>query len=125
MPDKQNTSLPQSLIAVKDLFGLSAAAKRLVEAIAHGVGRWAYPWEHRRNAAADIEVFRRWAKAFREEGLGIGGLDLSLGERTALRLTAQELRRQEHREAIAVQAVAEFRQNPDEFRGSEEPLDRE
>ncbi len=125
MPDEQNTSLPHSLIAVKDVFGLSAPAKRLVEAIAHGVGRWAYPWERRRNVVADIEVFRSWAKALREEGVDIGHLELSLEERTAWRVTAQELRRQEHREAIAVQALAEFRQNPDEFHGSDRPLDLE
>jgi len=85
----------------------------------------AYPWERRRNAVADIEVFRSWAKALREEGVAIGQLDLSLEERTALRVTAQELRRQEHREAIAVQALAEFREKPEEFRGSDQSMDLE
>lgn len=123
MSEDKDSSLPTALVQIKDVLGLSAPLKRLVEAIVHGVGRWAYPIELRRNTTAEIETFRQWNKAITESGLSIGNVDLTLQERAALRVTAQEIRRQEHREAIAAQAVAAVRANPGEFNGSDDPLD--
>lgn len=115
--------LPPALVQVKDVLGLSEPGKRLVDAIAHGIGRWVYPWERRRNASADIAIFREAARALREEGFAIEGATLSLEERAAVRFTAQELHRQENREAIAARAVSEFLDAPNSFAGSDEPLD--
>jgi hypothetical protein len=82
-----------------------------------------YPTEVRRNAAAEIDVFRQWNEAIKSQSLTVGNIDLTIQDRTVLRVTAQETRRQEHREAIATQALAEVRARPDEFTGTDEPLD--
>lgn len=123
MSEDQDSSLPTALIQIRDVLGLSAPLKRLVEAISYGVGRWVYPIEVRRNTATEIEAFRQWSKAIKDEGLSVGNFDLTLQERAAFRVAAQEVRRQQRREAIAAEALAEVRASPDDFRGSDEPLD--
>jgi hypothetical protein len=55
-----------------------------------------------------VSAFREWSKAFREEGLNITAADLSVQERALLRVSAEETRHQQNREAIAAGAVREF-----------------
>lgn len=123
MTDDKNSPLPTALVQIRDVLGFSAPLQRLVEAISHGVGRWVYPVELRRNTDAEIKAFRAWAKAAREEGIQASQFELTLHERTAIRVSSQETRRQEHREAISAQAIDEVRARPQEFSGSEVPLD--
>src|SRR5262249_39376657 len=48
--------------------------------------------------------------ALREEGLPAQGAEMSLEERTVVRIVAQETRNQKNREAIAVHAIEELKQ---------------
>jgi hypothetical protein len=107
MPDEK-PPLPSPLIKITDVLGLSEPGKRLVDAIVHGVGEWAYPWQRNRNTRADIDAFKQWSRALRKEGLPATSIELSLEQRAALRVSSQEVRRQQNREAIAAQAVTEF-----------------
>ena len=61
-----------------------------------------------RRTAADVKAFRAWAKAFKKEGIPVNAAELSLVERTVVRVTSQTLKHQENREAIAAHAVQEF-----------------
>jgi hypothetical protein len=109
MADADVPKAPSALVNITDALGLSKPATRLVEAIAAGVGEWAYPTTLKRRTAAEISAFKSWAREFRKEGIPIAAGELELGERAALRLTTQEIRKQENREAVAVQAVEEFK----------------
>src|SRR5689334_11526457 len=125
MPEDEGSNLPAALIQIRDVLGFSEPTKRLLSAISHGVGRLTYPWERRRNAEADADAFRIVTKAIQEAGTSVIGVEASLEERTKFRVTAQEVRRQQHREQIAVQAIAEVCERPGEFAASEIPVDFE
>jgi hypothetical protein len=110
MNSNDKPQLPAALVQVKDVLGVSEPAKALVEAIVRGVGEWAYPWVQRRKSRADIQRFQEWCRALREEGLPAQGAEMSLEERTVVRVVAQETRHQRNREAIAVHAIEELKQ---------------
>ena len=121
--DSKNASRASALIEVKDLFGLSGAAKIIAEGIVRGVGEWLRPWQTGRNAKAEVAAYQRWSEALRKDGLPVNIADLTLGDRTALRVSAQHERHQLNREAVAVQVIEEVRSNPDEVNSTGKPLD--
>src|SRR5262245_50472568 len=104
----ENSKLPAGLVHITDVFGMSAPAKRLIEAIAHGVGEWAYPWQSHRKAKADAKALRTVTAALKKEGLAIETAQLTLEDRALMRLTAQIQRQQQNREEVALHAIEEF-----------------
>lgn len=114
---------PAALIEVKDLFGLSGAAKLIAEGIVRGVGEWVRPWQTGRAAKADVAAYQKWSEALRRDGLPANAAELSLGERTTLRLSAQNERHQLNREGVAVQIIEEVRTKPEEVSAVGKPID--
>ena len=99
-----------TLIKVSDLFGASRPAVRLIEAIERGVGNILKPLQMRRIAKAEIYNFNLWQMALEQSGLRTKSADLTLQDRAAVRLIAQEIQRQDNREAIALEAAREFKE---------------
>jgi hypothetical protein len=97
-----------ALIKVSDIFGASKPAVRLIEAVERGVGNLLRPWQQRRIADAEISNFERWQSALEKSGLSAKSAELTLQDRATVRLVAQEVQRQNNREAIAIEAAIEF-----------------
>ncbi|MBB4374301.1 hypothetical protein GGD63_007131 [Bradyrhizobium sp. cir1] len=114
--DSKGEDRPSALVQVKDLLGLSGAAKIIAEGVVHGVGAWLKPTLTKRQAKADVEAMKLWSNALKEDGLSISAAELSLGDRASIRALADEQRHQLNREAIALCAVEEFRASAEELR---------
>lgn len=99
-----------SLITVSDILGASKPATRLIEAIERGVGNLLQPWQSRRIAEAEISNFENWNLALERSGLAPKRAELTLQDRAAVRIVAEDIRHQQNREAVAIQATAEFKQ---------------
>jgi hypothetical protein len=99
-----------SLIRVSDIFGTSKPAVRLIDAIERGVGNLLRPWNLRRTSDVELSNFERWQSALEKSGLSVNHAELTLHDRATIRLTAQEVRRQENREKIAFDTVIEFKE---------------
>lgn len=87
MSDSQETAL----VKVSDLFGVSRPAVRLIEAVERGVGNLLQPWHMERIAKAELSNFERWQSALTKSGLSAQSADLTLQDRAAVRLVAQEI----------------------------------
>ncbi|QQR39155.1 DUF2806 domain-containing protein [Devosia rhizoryzae] len=92
--------------------GLEKPAHALVKAIAQGIGATFYPWQKSRETRADIDAFAAWKHELSKLGTGTAQLDLSLSQRTELRLRIEEERFQINREAIAEESVKAFKSLP-------------
>lgn len=115
-----------ALIKVSDLFGVSKPAIRLIEAIERGVGNLLQPWHTQRIASAEISNFERWQSALEKSGLSARSADLTLQDRAAVRLLAQEIQRQGNRESIALESAKEFKETIEGIGGdTPDPLDVE
>jgi hypothetical protein len=115
---------PLALVQFKDVLGLSAPATRLADAIARGIGEWFYPLTKARRTSADVNALKQWSKALKSTGLSFQSADLSLENRAVIRLTAQVQRQQRNREAVAVQAIEEFKTiQPDTHTEAAPPID--
>ncbi|MDD1527424.1 hypothetical protein C7U92_16580 [Bradyrhizobium sp. WBOS7] len=112
-----------ALIEVKDLFGLSGAAKIVAEGIIRGVGEWARPWQTSRMAKSEVAVYQKWSEALGQNGLPTNVADLTLGERTTLRLSAQHERHQLNRESVALQIIEDVRAKPEDVSSTGKPMD--
>ena len=99
----------KSLVQITDLFGLSRSADRLVAAIERGVGKLLGPLQKTRETKADISAFKNWNVALKKAGMRPTAADLTIEDRAVVRLFAEEVRHQENREAIALQAANEYR----------------
>ena len=97
-----------ALIRVSDIFGISRPAIRLIEAVERGVGHFLQPWQQKRITAAETSSFERWQLALNKAGLSLQSAELTLQDRATVRLIAQEIQRQQNREAIAIEAAKEF-----------------
>ena len=124
MSDSQETAL----VKVSDLFGVSRPAVRLIEAVERGVGNLLQPWHMERIAKAELSNFERWQSALTKSGLSAQSADLTLQDRAAVRLVAQEIQRQGNRESIALEAAKEFKETIEGINGEgdmPDPLDVE
>ena len=116
---KEDANQPVSISgSITDVLGAGKGVSVLVSAIERGVGKVLGPWQRKRENLAEVENLSAWASVLRDQGLQIGGGDLSLGDRTIVRLTVEAMRIQGAREAIAVEAVQDFKrltENSDEM----------
>ena len=96
----------------RNALGLEKPANTLVKAIVRGVGSALYPWSRGRTTKADVAALAEWRKALQELEDQSAELDLSLSERTKLRLIHDGERFQANREAIAVESVRAFKALP-------------
>jgi hypothetical protein len=99
----------KALIQVSDLFGVSKGADRLVQAIERGLGNFFAPYQKRRLTDAEISTFRKWRTELRKAGLEASTIDLSLDDRAVIRVYAEQSRKQENRETIAIEAAHDYR----------------
>jgi hypothetical protein len=105
-----------ALFEIRDVLGLSGPGKRLVDAIARGIGELARPAQHTRLAKAEQETAGEWIKKLEESGVRVESGVLDLAERARLRITLEGFRHQANREAIAAAAAEDFIDaNPNEF----------
>jgi hypothetical protein len=98
----------RALVQISDLFGISKPAEKLISAVERGVGQLMAPTLRRRQAKAEIDIARDWNSALAELGLTSHQADLTIDQRAILRLLADNRRRQENRENIALQAAEQF-----------------
>ncbi|MGJ5009484.1 DUF2806 domain-containing protein [Bradyrhizobium oligotrophicum] len=106
MPSNEN---PNPLVRVTDLFGASKPLEQLVSAIERGVGNLLRPIQKRRETKVDIASYEDWNEALKRTGLEASRAELTLGERATVRVTAEHARTQRNREAVAVQAISDYR----------------
>ncbi|MDX8434212.1 DUF2806 domain-containing protein [Mesorhizobium abyssinicae] len=95
--------------SITDVLGLGKGVNVLVGSIERGIGKVFGPWQRKRENRAEIANAEEWAAALGKQGLQITGGDLSLGERTMARLMVDAVRQQIAREAIALEAVEDFK----------------
>ena len=105
--------------SITDVLGAGKGVQILVDAIERGIGKALGPWQRRRDNRAEIENVEEWATALNKYGLQITSGDLNLTERTVARMAFDAIRHQEAREAVAVEAVEDFKRIAD----SKEQLD--
>lgn len=96
----------------RNALGLEKPANTLVKAIVRGIGSALYPWSRNRTTKADVAALAEWRRALQELDNQSAELDLSLSERTQLRLVHESERFQANREAIAVESVRTFKALP-------------
>ena len=115
MTDAENQE-PSQLVSVQvkitDLLGTSKVADRLVSAIVSGVGRFFEPTHRRREARADIDNFNAWNEALRINGFQPDKADLAIEDRAKVRMSAEMIRNQINREAVANYAIDQLRFEP-------------
>jgi hypothetical protein len=75
-----------------------------------------------KNTKAEIAGFESWNQALKKTGLAPRAAELSLQDRASVRVLAGEIRRQENREAVAIEAIAEFKQSGNESNGVSETI---
>ncbi len=96
-----DSNVPQPVSRALDFFGLGEAAQYLIGPITSGVGKLWAPRQMRRENKAQIDSFNAWDEALREKGYEPGSVDLTIGQRTEVRLLAENIERQANREAVA------------------------
>lgn len=118
-PSEYTTGKSGSLIQINDIVGLGVLGRELIRAVERGVGNWLEPWQRKRLAKADVEIFERWKAALKQVESLPSSVDLSLEGRTAIRLKSEQVRQQANRERVALAAFEEARLRADEheFRG--------
>jgi hypothetical protein len=119
----EDDKAPLALVQITDVLGMSGPAKQLIEAIVRGVGEWAYPWQTDRKARADAKSLTRITGTLKQEGLSIEAAELSLEDRATIRVIAQFQRQQQNREAVALQAIEEFKSSKAEQGASDVRID--
>ncbi len=88
-----------------DVFGLGAFARQLVQPIAMGIGKILGPRQRLREDEAQRLAFLDWDDALKEKGYRPESIDLTLSERTEVRVHAERIREQRNRESIAWEAI--------------------
>lgn len=91
--------------AITDLTGLSGLAKSLAGPITAGIGKLFHPYFFKRENSAQIDAFQAWDIAAKGAGLGLESAELTIGERTEIRVKAEAIQRQDNRERIAHAAI--------------------
>ena len=95
----------RALIQVSDALSLGAAGSVLVGAIERGIGTLAAPWLRKREARAHMQIFEEWQDTLRSVPDGLSQFDLSLGDRTVLRMRREGGRQQLNRERIGWESI--------------------
>jgi hypothetical protein len=107
---------------ITDILGVSGVTDRLLTFVERGIGPLGKPlvdrWRNR-NQRKDLSLEIR---ALRDEGLVPAGAELTLDGRAAARIAFERIREQDNREAVAVEAIEEFRQFGDEEASHKEAL---
>ncbi|MEI9410719.1 DUF2806 domain-containing protein [Mesorhizobium salmacidum] len=99
--------------SITDVLGFGKGAGVLVGAIERGIGKALGPWQRQRENRAEISNVEDWAAALNKHGLQITAGEVSLAERTTARLAVDAMRHQEAREAVAIEAVEDFKRIAD------------
>lgn len=102
-------NLPQENSSSWDIFGLGAVAKQLIGPITLGVGKALGPKQRRREDRAERENFDDWDKALKRKGYQPKTVELSLGQRTEVRVLAEQIGHQRNRENIAWESIEHAR----------------
>jgi hypothetical protein len=100
----------RALVQISDILGLSRGLEMLAQAIERGAGQVFAPWQRKRIAKAEIANYENWTRALERTGLAPKAAELSLSDRASVRVVADDIRRQDNREAIAAEAIADVRQ---------------
>jgi hypothetical protein len=121
--DDKKPEDPKALVSASasDLLGIGKTATTLIGAIERGIGAAALPWHIRRVAAAEQEAARGWMVVAREAGLEPSTTELSIQERTVMRVIAEQSRFQQNREAVAVAAIEDRRDSAQQASAPVEP----
>lgn len=98
-----------SLIKAEDLLGLGAVGVRLIAAIERGIVGSSAAWAQRRQARATIESTRSALEVLARRGVQPQKVEVSAGDVTTIRVTAEQSRQQTNRSRIGTGAVEEVR----------------
>lgn len=96
-----------------DLLGLGQLSNALVGPLTRGIGKALDPilsqWENR----AQLKKFDCWDEALKAKGYGAKSVELSIAERTEVRVLAEQIQAQENRESVAFAAIDQAKLIPD------------
>jgi hypothetical protein len=107
-PGPTESSRPFVSVEVRDLFGLGRGLDALIKALRAGIGPAFEPFVRSRIAKADQAAALGWIELTEKARVEPVAVDVhTVDGRAAVRLTAESVRRQENREAIARAAFAE------------------
>lgn len=101
--------LPQDISSSWDLLGLGDIARQLVGPITRGVGKLFAPSQRRREDRAERENFDDWDEALKRKGYQARSVELTLGQRTEVRVLAEQIGQQRNRENIAWETIEHAR----------------
>ncbi|WP_162944010.1 MULTISPECIES: DUF2806 domain-containing protein [unclassified Rhizobium] len=90
---------------MRDLLGAEGVAKQLLGPISRGIGRISAPFLNRLANRKQLANFDEWDQALRERGYDPKTVELTLGQHTEVRVTADNIRHQANRENVAIEAI--------------------
>ena len=102
------------LVSFKDLLGVGETAKQFVEIVRRGVGSFGgvlVRWSEGKQKQSEA---KGWLELLGSTGLMPDSAELNIGDRTAVRVSFEQQRQQEHREAVAAYAIKEAEALPND-----------
>ena len=79
--------------------------KPLIQPISHGIGKISAPFINRLANQKQLANFDEWDQALRLRGYDPQRVELTLGQHTEVRVTAENIRHQANRENVAIEAI--------------------